>query len=197
MIFKIAYTGELRGELIRSDGTHRTRLLNTDYRAFSIPFTKQLYARLKREIPFIAGMSLAAFLAWLDKGNTLPLVAIVTSVGVNYEMAAFASGVNPLTNFKYHDTGTDARASGTGDTGLYAAIGIARVAGNQTNPTAPQYATSATIQYNGSFSVTEWGLFSATSGGTLWDRRTFTAWAVNATDQIAYTYTLTGTAGGS
>ncbi len=108
--------------------------------------------------------------------------------------------------------------NGVSDTALAAAAGTARVAGSQSNPSGNQYQTVATITNGtgGALTITEWGLFSASSGPTLWDRRWFnngggglaapqtTATAaltamsngLNIGDSLQTTYTVTGTAGG-
>ena len=108
--------------------------------------------------------------------------------------------------------------SGASDTALSAAAGTARVAGSQSNPSSNQYQTVATITNatSGALVISEWGLFSASSAGTLWDRRWFnnggggnaapqtTATATLSAltnglaigDSLQSTYTVTGTAGG-
>lgn len=105
------------------------------------------------------------------------------------------------------------RLNGAGDTVLVTDSGIARVSGTQSNPFSNQYRSVATMSYVSSLAIVEWGLFSASSSGTLWDRRWFnTAGApattaaaalvaspinVNSGDSIQFTYTLTINAGGS
>lgn len=132
--------------------------------------------------------------------------------------------INPVTTNSYTLLGsvgngssggspTSQRLNGAGDTVLVADSGVARVAGTQTNPTAPQYRSVATMSFTTSLAITEWGLFSASSSGTLWDRRWFnTAQAPQVTasaalvsapinvqngDSIQFTYTLTINAGGT
>jgi hypothetical protein len=108
---------------------------------------------------------------------------------------------------------TAQRVNGAADTALSTAAGTARVAGTQSNPSANVYKTIATIPFTGSLTISEWGLFSASSAGTLWDRRWFnTAGApattasaaltgstigVNNADSITFSYSLSVTAGGS
>jgi hypothetical protein len=55
----------------------------------------------------------------------------------------------------------------------------------------------ATFNFTSTLAITEWGLFSASTSGTLWDRRTFSAINVANGDSIQFTYTLTVPAGGS
>lgn len=116
--------------------------------------------------------------------------------------------------------GTNAaqRVNGQSDTALTTEVsGLSRVAGTQTNPASNSYRSVATVPFTGTtppLTIIEWGIFSAASSGTLWDRRwmnttnspstTATAALVAApititstADSIQTTYTLTVTAGGS
>ena len=109
---------------------------------------------------------------------------------------------------------TSQRLNGAGDAALVTDSGVARVAGTQSWPgSVNQYKTIATMSFTSSLAIVEWGLFSASSSGTLWDRRWFnTAGApattasaaltagpinVNNGDSIQFTYTLTINPGGS
>lgn len=89
----------------------------------------------------------------------------------------------------------------------------ARVAGAQSNPSSNIYQSVATLAFTGSLSISEWGIFSATSSGTLLDRRWFntslapntpasgaltgSTIGVTSGDSIQFTYKLTFNAGGS
>lgn len=122
---------------------------------------------------------------------------LVTTVGVNYMVDSFQdSATYPLDDFKYHDSGTGAGAEATGDTALGAAV-ESRATGSLTEgASANIFKTVGTVTYTGTHAITEHGVFSAASGGTLWDRSIFSAINVVATDQIEFTYELTCTAGG-
>jgi hypothetical protein len=74
---------------------------------------------------------------------------------------------------------------------------MTRGTGTQTKPANNQYRTVGTVAFNNTFAITEWGLFSAASSGTMWDRRTFTVINVGNGDSIQFTYTLTLTGGGT
>lgn len=124
---------------------------------------------------------------------------VVTTAGVNYMRDDFAAGAGSadISNFKYHDSGIGTTAEAVGDTALVTPTGDARVAGTQDNSVAKTYKSVATIAYAVDKAVTEHGLFSASSAGTLWDRTKFAA--INVTggaDSITYTYTLTINDGG-
>lgn len=105
------------------------------------------------------------------------------------------SGVAP-TAYDYHDSGTGTGNEAAGDTALGTATGIARASGTASNPSAGVYRSVATINYNNTFAVTEHGLFSASSSGTLLDRSKFTAINVVNGDSIQFTYSLTISSGG-
>lgn len=141
-------------------------------------------------------------LDWMNaKGKVLDHVdlgsGVVTTAGVNYMAADFlAASTNRINAFKYHDSGTGITAEATSQTALVTPSGVARVAGTDTNPTANQYRSVATITYASALAITEWGLFSASTVGTMWDRRLFSAINVANGDSIQFTYTLTINAGG-
>jgi len=123
---------------------------------------------------------------------------LVTTAGVNLMATDWnaASNQQVLKLANYHHSGTGATAAAIGDTTLQTPTADARATGTQSNPTSGQYRTVATCSYAGSQTITEWGLFTASSGGTLWDRRTFTGIATDSSTSIEFTYTLTINAGG-
>lgn len=106
------------------------------------------------------------------------------------------------------------RTNGAGDTALVTDSGVARVAGTQTTPGSVNvYKSVATQSYVSSLAIVEWGILSAVSSGTLWDRRWFNTAGAPATtavaalvaapinvlngDSIQFSYSLTCNAGGS
>lgn len=132
---------------------------------------------------------------------------VVTNAGVTYMRDDFnaATGSADITNFKYHACGTGTGAEAAGDTALGTECTTAlnpdstRATGTQTTGAGSNtYVTVGTLTFDADAAVTEHGLFSAASTGTLWDRSKFTA--INVTgangDSIQFTYTLTLTAGG-
>lgn len=121
---------------------------------------------------------------------------LVTTAGVNLLAADWTNTTATLKLSNYHETGTGTTAAAIGDVALQTTTAVARVAGTQTNPSAGQYRTVATVAYAASFAVTEWGLFTAVSGVTMWDHKIFAAINVVSGDSIQFTYTLTVTAGG-
>jgi len=178
---KLDLTANLGVTVIRADGTHRD--VDLGYYYTLDPGVQN--AKTAKTIPFWRKF-------WHDERG------IVTTAAVNYLAADFlAASSNRINAFKYHDCGTGTTAAAIGDTGLVTPAGVTRVAGTDTNPSAGQYRSVATISFTGNAAITEWGLFSASTSGTLWDRRVFSAINVADGDSIAFTYTVTCTAGGS
>jgi hypothetical protein len=184
-------------ELIRADGSARGLGSMASGRLQKpLSYWHALWLKLRKELPFVAAMSFVAFLAWLAPKRTDGVgCAVVTNAGIQYLMTLFVSSSNPLINAKYHDCGIGTATAVVGDTVLGSAAGTARVAGSASNPSNPVYQSVATISFTTGLAITEWGLFTASSVGTLWDRKVFSAVNVLNGDSIAFTYTLTGTAG--
>lgn len=184
----------LSGELIRPDGSARNLgVLAADHISKPITYWRTLWEKLRKEVPFVAGMSFAAFMVWLAPSQAES--AVVTTAGITYLMTLFVSSTNPLLNAKFHDCGTGTTAAAIGDTALQTAAGTARVSGTNTNPTGITMQSVATISFTSTLAITEWGLFTASTSTTLWDHKIFSAVNVVNLDSIAFTYTLTGTAG--
>ena len=129
---------------------------------------------------------------------------VVTTVGVNFIVDAFQNLVE-LENLKYHGFGTGTTAEAAGDTALVTELTTEYVT-NSTRPTgtttegatANIYRTVATLSPDsgGTLAITEHGVFSASSAGTLLDRTKFTAVnLVAGSDSLQATYELTFTSG--
>lgn len=119
---------------------------------------------------------------------------VVTNAGVQFLRDCFTNTSEPE-NINWHDSGTGVAAEAVTDTAITPA-GPSRVSGTQSTPAANQYRTVATVAYTTTLAITEHGLFTATTAGTLWDRSVFTAINVVNGDSIQFTYTLTINAGG-
>jgi hypothetical protein len=188
----IGAEGKLSAIVIRADGTR-------EYIGELVPtFWQKARLWLKNH-----GMrfALTAFLILMGSLFALPGVsfALVTTAGVNYMATDFTSALaSPrIGAFQYHDCGTGTTAAAIGDIALQTPAGTARVAGAASNPSANIYKSVATISFASALAITEWGLFSASTVGTLWDHRVFAAINVNSGDSIQFTYQLTIAAGGS
>jgi len=204
---RIDCKGELGAVLIRKDGTRvdyglisgggrslRTRIISM------LMCWKWLFRKKIATGKAPLGMSSLGFLLWsLYDPTALVMFGLVTTAGVNYMATDFASdGVTPtISGFKFHDAGIGTTAAAVGDTDIETTDGEARVSGTASNPAANQYRSVATRSYSTTKAITEWGLFSALTAGSLWDRRVFLAINVVSGDSIQFTYTLTVNNGGS
>lgn len=133
----------------------------------------------------------------------LASLRVVTSAGVNYLVDALQGSTEPE-NLKYHGFGTGTNAEASGDTALQTelttqyAVDSTRPTGSQTEGAANVYVTVATLSPDtgGTIAITEHGIFSATSAGTLLDRSVFSAVnLVAGSDSLQATYSFTITAG--
>lgn len=151
----------------------------------SLSFQSRLYATVIRANGKIEKLGLIA-------------TKVVTTAFVNYLVDSLQnSTTTPMDIFKYHDAGTGIGDEAVGDTTLGTAWGGARVSGTQVEgASANIFRTVATITFNNTFAITEHGVFSASTSGTLMDRSKFSAINVVNGDSIQFTYELTCTAGG-
>jgi hypothetical protein len=120
----------------------------------------------------------------------------VTVVFVNYLVDAMQDSTTyPMDVFKYHDSGTGTTAESNTQTALITPCGEARDAGTQVEgASANIYKTVATHTYAGTFAITEHGVFSAATSGTLLDRSLFAEINVVSGNKIEFTYELTASA---
>lgn len=119
---------------------------------------------------------------------------VVTTAGITYIAQAFTN-TTEVENFNFHASGTGTNAESIADTALQTEVAT-RATGTQSNPSAGVYRTVGTITYSGSFAITEHGVLSASSVGTLLDRSVFSAVNVVSGEGIEFTYNLTIPAGG-
>lgn len=134
----------------------------------------------------------------------LASLRVVTTAGVTYIAADMAGGASDINAFKYHGIGTGTNAEAIGDTALQTELTTqynpdsTRATGNQSS-SGGVYTTVGTVapDSGGTLAITEHGIFSAASAGTLLDRSVFSAYNVVAgTDSIQITYNLTFSSGG-
>ncbi len=125
----------------------------------------------------------------------------VTDAGVAYLAADIGGGANDSNLFKFHGFGTGTTAEAANQTTLVTeltteyAVDSTRPTGSQAN-SANTYTTVGTLAINNggssTYAITEHGIFSASSSGTLWDRTKFSAInLVDQADSLAATYVLT------
>lgn len=122
---------------------------------------------------------------------------VITNAGVTYMRDDFngAAGAADITNFRWHTGGSSSTAEAVGDTTLGAQVGQWGFGSQATNG-SNVYQTVATLSYAVNIGITEHGIFSGSSGGTLWDRTVFSVINVAPGDSVQYTYNLTISAGG-
>lgn len=163
-----------------------------------------MLARVLRIPHFYSQLSLTL----VRDGERVPLglasLRVITTAGVTYIAADIAGGANDSNLFKYHGFGTGTGNEATGDTALGTEL-TTEYATDSTRPTGSQsastntYTTVATLSPDsgGTLAITEHGIFSATSAGTLLDRSKFSAVnLVASSDSLQATYVLTLSAGG-
>ena len=121
---------------------------------------------------------------------------VVTTTGVNGLATAFVNTVEPET-MNFHDCGTGVGAEAVGNTALGTPFGGSRVSGTQSTPGSTNiYQSVATISFTSTLAITEHGIFSASSAGTMFDRSVFSAINVVNGDSIQWTWALTLPSGG-
>lgn len=163
-----------------------------------------LIARVLRIPHFYSQLTLTV----IRNGVRIPLglasLRVITTAGVTYIAADIAGGANDSNLFKYHGFGIGTAAEAVGDTALGTEL-TTEYATDSTRPTGNQsastntYTTVATLSPDsgGTLAITEHGIFSATSAGTLLDRSKFSAVnLVAGSDSLQATYVLTLSAGG-
>lgn len=122
---------------------------------------------------------------------------LVTTAWVNFLVDNLVAETTEFGDLKFHDSGVGVTGATIGDTDMETTDGEARVTGTQLEGGSPNiYRTVGTITYTTTKAITEHGVFTQVTGGTMVDRHTFTAINVVNTDQIEFTYEYTANAGG-
>lgn len=120
---------------------------------------------------------------------------VVTTAFVTFMIDNMVVETAEWGDWKFHDSGVGVTAAVIGDTDIETTDGESRATGTQVDAD-PIYRSVGTITYTTSKAITEHGLFSIATGGTLMDRHVFTAINVVSTDSIEFTYELTIDDGG-
>lgn len=116
---------------------------------------------------------------------------IFSNVGRGYVGGILSGVVTQVTSF-FGNVGTGAGTSAVTDTTLFTEVGTARIGTTNTNPTTTL--TGDTAQYvftytaTGAITVTNAGVFTASSGGTLLNKSDFTGIPLQNTDSIQFTF---------
>lgn len=139
----------------------------------------------------------------LDLG--LASMRVMTTAGATFMRDDFNAGSTDISTMKYHGFGTGTGAEAVGDTTLGTELTTqynpdsTRPTGSQTTNGATVYRTVGTLtpDSGGVIAITEHGVFSATSAGTLLDRSKFAAVNLDSAngDSLQATYDFTIVAG--
>jgi hypothetical protein len=127
---------------------------------------------------------------------------VITDAGVAYLAADIGGGANDSNLFKFHGFGTGSTAESAAQTALVTEL-TTQYATDSTRPTGSQanstntYTTVATLSPDATVTITEHGIFTATSAGTMLDRTVFTGVALTGSaDRVQATYVRTLPSGG-
>lgn len=115
---------------------------------------------------------------------------VVTDAGVAFLVDAL-QGITEPELLKYHGSGTGTTAEAAGQTALVTEVATRATGSLTEGASANIFKTVGTVNYTGTHAITEHGIFSATSGGTMLDRSVFSAINVINGDAIEFTYELT------
>ena len=120
----------------------------------------------------------------------------ITTAFVNYMVDQLQTETSTWGDFRWHDSGVGTTAENVANTDIETTDGESRVSGTQTEASANQYVSVATISYTTTKAITEHGLFNASTSGTLMDRSVFSAVNVVNGESIQFSYTLSVSSGG-
>ena len=90
----------------------------------------------------------------------------------------------------YVGWGTGAHTAGKGNTTLTTEASESRVSTTDTQPSADKFQAVATITADGTKTITEAGLFTASTNGVLFLDSSFSGIAVDSGDKIEFTFSL-------
>ena len=143
-----------------------------------------LYAQLKRADGTVVNYGLVS-------------TNLVTDAFVEFMVDQLQTETSAWGDFKFHDSGVGVTGAAVGDTDIETTDGESRSTGTQIEGASAEiYKSVGTISYTTSKAITEHGLFSIVTGGTMMDHHVFAAINVVNGDSIEFTYELTCTAGG-
>ena len=121
---------------------------------------------------------------------------VVTTAFVNEMVDQMIAETSTWGDFKYHDSGVGTTPAAVGDTDIETTDAESRATGTQVENAANIYETVGTISYTTTKSITEHGVFNASTSGILIDRHVFTSIGVENGDSIQFTYDFTVSSGG-
>lgn len=116
------------------------------------------------------------------------MATVYTTVGKQFIVDLIDATV--AVSAHYGAWGTGAGTAAVGDTTLFTEASEARVSATKSQPTSDKNQWQWTMTADGSKTITNAGVFSASSGGTLLIKGDFTGIALVLNDQIQFTATL-------
>ena len=122
---------------------------------------------------------------------------VITTAFVDFMVDQLQAETSVWGDFKFHDSGVGSTAAAIGNTDIETTDAESRVTGTQAEGASSNiYQSVGTISYTTTKAITEHGLFSIVTAGTLMDRHVFAAINVVNGDSIQFTYELTVSSGG-
>ena len=115
---------------------------------------------------------------------------IFTSVGEGL-VADYVDGTASAPANWYIGWGTGAGTAAKGDTTLFTEASESRVTATESQPTADANRFVGTITADGTKTITNAGVFDASTSGNLLLKSDFTGIALTASDSIQFTFTIT------
>lgn len=116
---------------------------------------------------------------------------VYTNLGRGFAAGVLSGIVSQITTF-YGNVGTGAGTAAVADTALFTEVGSSRISCTSTNPTTTLTGDTArnvfTYTASGSVTVTNAGVFTASTSGTLLQKSDFTGVALSAADSIQLTF---------
>jgi len=106
-------------------------------------------------------------------------------------VADYVDGTASAPSNWYVAQGTGAGTAAKGDTTLFTEASESRVAATESQPSANQNRFVATITADGTKTVTNAGVFDASTSGNMLLKSDFTGIAVVSSDTIEFTFTIT------
>lgn len=119
---------------------------------------------------------------------------LIVTVGKNFLATYLTPSGHGSNFFDYIALGTGTTSPASGDTALQTELsggGYSRVVGTVTSSTNTWTNTATFSPGNGTAAITEAGLFSASTSGTMFARQTFAAYNKAAGDTLVVAWTVT------
>lgn len=122
------------------------------------------------------------------------MATVLTTAGKGIVTNRIKNGDTGATEPKYIAWGTGAGTSAVGDTTLFTEASESRTSGTSTRTTTSEtndtYQVSGTITASAGKTITNAGLFDASTSGNIFLKGDFTGIALNTGDAISFTFSI-------